>query len=111
MRVLNANFDGSNLGVLTNRPGVLTNDFFVNLLDVRNRWDKIADGIEVFEAYNRESGEAIWRASRFDLVFGHNSQLRAIAEVYGSADAQQKFVKDFVKAWTKVMELDRFDVN
>lgn len=111
MRAMNANFDGSDLGILTNRPGVLTNDFFVNLLDVENVWQKIADGVEVFQAKDRTTGAAKWRASRIDLIFGHNSQLRAISEVYASADSQAKFYNDFVKAWAKVMDLDRFDIR
>lgn len=111
LRVLNANYDGSNLGVLTNRPGVLTNDFFVNLLNVENKWRKISDGVEVYESVDRSTQSMKWRASRVDLIFGHNSQLRAISEVYASADSKNKFINDFIKAWVKVMELDRFDIH
>ncbi|MEO3408050.1 catalase/peroxidase HPI [Mucilaginibacter sp. CAU 1740] len=110
LRALNANFDGSADGVFTSRPGVLTNDFFVNLLDMGTAWKAISEDKELYEGSSRATGEVKWTASRADLVFGSNSELRAIAEVYGSADAQTKFVKDFVKAWTKVMNLDRFDV-
>ena len=113
MRVLDTNSgDGplSELGVLTERPETLTNDFFVNLLDMRSQWQKSAVCDHFFEGLNRETGEVKWTASRVDLVFGSNSQLRAIAEVYASDDSQRKFVADFVAAWTKVMNLDRFDL-
>ena len=109
LRVLGANAGGSTLGVFTARPGVLSNDFFVNLLDMGTQWQRSAtEG--VLEGRDRQSGAPKWSATAVDLVFGSNSQLRAIAEVYGSADAQRKFVDDFVAAWTKVMNLDRFDL-
>lgn len=111
MRVLNANFDNSDKGVLTSKPGVLTNDFFVNLLDMATEWaPKSKDELE-FVGKDRATGKAKWNATRADLIFGSNSELRAIAEVYASSDAKQKFVKDFVAAWTKVMNLDRFDLK
>jgi catalase-peroxidase len=110
MRALNTNYDGSSLGVLTDRPGTLTNDFFVNLLDMGTEWKATSEAEDTFEGRDRGTGELRWTGSRFDLVFGSNSQLRAIAEVYGSDDAQQKFVLDFVAAWDKVMNLDRFDL-
>jgi catalase-peroxidase len=110
MRALNANVDGSKHGVFTKRPGVLTNDFFVNLLDMRTTWKPVTPAAEVFEGSDRATGKPKWTATRVDLIFGSNSQLRALAEVYGSADAQGRFVNDFVAAWCKVMELDRFDL-
>ncbi|TWI85534.1 catalase-peroxidase [Lacibacter cauensis] len=110
MRVLNTNFDGSKHGVLTNTPGVLTNDFFVNLLDFGTTW-KAADPVQQgFFGTDRATGDLKWTATRADLIFGSNSELRAIAEVYGCADGKEKFVKDFVAAWNKVMNLDRFDL-
>ncbi|KAK0630387.1 bifunctional catalase/peroxidase [Bombardia bombarda] len=109
LRVLGANYDGSSLGVFTSRPGQLTNDFFVSLLDVNTEWK--ATGRETFEGVDRKTGQKKWSASRADLVFGSHSELRAIAEVYGSTDGQEKFVKDFVAAWDKVMNLDRFEVK
>ncbi len=109
MRVLNTNADGSAHGVLTDRPETLTNDFFVNLLDLDTEWQPAAGSTEVFEGRNRSTGELTWIGTRCDLIFGSNSQLRAIAEVYGSSDAPKKFVADFVAAWTKVMNADRFD--
>jgi catalase-peroxidase len=111
MRVLQANFDGSQLGVMTDRPGQLTNDFFVNLLDMGTAWKAISPDREVFEGSDRKTGIKKWEAGRADLVFGSNAELRAVAEIYGSADANEKFVQDFVKAWNKVMELDRFDLH
>jgi catalase-peroxidase len=108
MRVLNANYDGSKHGIFTNRPGALTNDFFVNLLDMRTSWKAKDASKEVYEGSDRASGEHRWTATRADLVFGSNSELRAIAEVYASADAGEKFARDFIKAWDKVMNLDRF---
>lgn len=111
MRALNTNYDNSNLGVFTQRPGVLTNDFFVNLLDMRTTWSKTTDEAVEFEGRDRRTGELKWKGSRVDLIFGSNSELRAISEVYACADAQEKFVKDFVDAWTKVMDLDRFDLK
>jgi catalase-peroxidase len=110
MRVLNANHGQSPHGVFTKRPEALTNDFFVNLLDMRTEWKPTAQDPDVFEGRDRVSGERKWTGTRVDLVFGSNSQLRAVAEVYGCADAQEKFVQDFVAAWDKVMNLDRFDV-
>jgi catalase-peroxidase len=111
MRALNANHDRSAVGVLTNRPGTLTNDFFVNLLDMGTVWEPTSDTNELFQGRDRNSGEVRWTGSRVDLVFGSNSQLRALAEVYGSDDAKEKFVADFVAAWNKVMEADRFDLR
>jgi catalase-peroxidase len=111
MRALGANHQGSKHGVFTSRPGVLTNDFFVNVLDIETKWAETSKDEEIFEGTDRKTGKAKWTASRADLIFGSNSQLRAIAEVYGAADAQHKFVKDFVATWTKVMELDRFDLK
>ncbi|WP_312298290.1 catalase/peroxidase HPI [Chryseobacterium sp.] len=110
MRALDTNFDGSKHGVFTSRPGVLTNDFFVNLLDMGTQWKAMSEDKELYMGSDRTTGQPKWTATRADLVFGSNSELRAIAEVYGSADAQGKFVKDFVAAWTKVMNLDRFDL-
>lgn len=110
MRVLNANFDNSKHGVFTTQPETLTNDFFVNLLDMSTVWKPISDSGEEFEGCDRASGKAKWTATRADLIFGSNSELRAIAEVYGSADGNEKFVNDFVAAWNKVMNLDRFDL-
>lgn len=110
LRVLNTNYNGSNYGVFTKHPGTLSNDFFVNLLDMSTAWRAADEHKELFDGNDRTSGELKWTATRADLVFGSNSELRAIAEVYGSADAQAKFVNDFVAAWTKVMNLDRFDL-
>ena len=110
MRVLNANFGQSPRGVLTGRPETLTNDFFLNLLDMGTEWKARAEDEDVFEGRNRETGELKWTGTRVDLVFGSNSQLRALAEVYGCEDSQEKFVNDFVAAWDKVMNLDRFDL-
>jgi catalase-peroxidase len=110
MRALNTNYDGSSLGVFTDRPGTLTNDFFVNLLDMGTEWRATSEAEDTFEGRGRGTGELKWTGSRFDLVFGSNSQLRALAEVYASDDSRQKFVRDFVAAWDKVMNLDRFDL-
>ncbi len=110
LRVLNANAGGSEHGVFTKRPATLTNDFFVNLLDSGTEWKATSDTEEVFEGRDLSTGELKWTGSRADLVFGSNSELRAIAEVYGSDDAERKFVNDFVAAWDKVMNLDRFDL-
>jgi catalase-peroxidase len=110
MRVLGTNADKTRHGVFTKRPGSLTNDFFVNLLDMGTEWKPASNEADVFEGRDRKTGELRWTGTRVDLVFGSNSQFRALAEVYGSSDAQKKFVGDFVKAWNKVMNLDRFDV-
>jgi catalase-peroxidase len=110
MRVLNANFRRSPDGVFTKRPEALTNDFFVNLLDMGTTWKAASKDADVFEGRDRKTGALKWTGTRVDLVFGSNSQLRAVAEVYGSSDAQKKFVDDFVAAWNKVMNLDRFDL-
>jgi len=111
MRALNANFDGSAHGVFTNRPGALTNDFFVNLLDMGTVWTGINGSQDQFEGRDRKTGKVKWTATRVDLVFGSNSELRALAEVYGSSDAGEKFVSDFVAAWNKVMNADRFELS
>jgi catalase-peroxidase len=108
--VLNTNYDGSAHGVFTSRPGALSNDFFVNLLDMNTAW-KDAGNAELFEGSDRKTGGKKWTATRADLVFGSNAELRAIAEVYASNDGDMKFVKDFVAAWNKVMNLDRFDLK
>jgi catalase-peroxidase len=110
LRVLGANYDGSRLGVFTTSPGSLTNDFFVNLLDMSTTWQPVAQDANTFEGRDAATGEVKWTGSRADLVFGSNSELRALAEVYASDDAKGKFVTDFVAAWTKVMNLDRFDL-
>ncbi len=110
MRTLGANYDGSATGVLTDRVGTLSNDYFVNLLDMGTEWKPTSSDAQAFEGRDRATGELKWAATRVDLVFGSNSQLRALAEVYGSSDAQEKFVHDFVAAWDKVMNLDRFDI-
>ena len=110
MRALNANVGQSQHGVLTKRPGTLTTDFFVNLLDMGTAWKAVSEAEDVFEGRDRTTGELKWLGTRVDLAFGSNSQLRALAEVYGCADSQEKFVRDFVAAWTKVMNLDRFDL-
>jgi catalase-peroxidase len=109
MRVLNANFRQSKHGVFTKRPESLTTDFFVNLLDMRTEWKATSDE-NVFEGRDRRTGDLKWTGTRVDLIFGSNSELRALAEVYGSADASAKFVADFVAAWNKVMNADRFDL-
>ena len=108
LRALNANHDGSSHGVLTKRPGQLTNDFFVNLLDTQTEWQ--AGNDEIYTGQDRKTGEKKWKATRHDLVFGSHPELRAISEVYASSSGQDRFIKDFVAAWVKVMELDRFDV-
>jgi catalase-peroxidase len=111
LRVLGANWDRSGVGVLTSNPGSLTNDFFVNLLDLGTAWSQVSGDAQMFEARDLATGEVRWTGSRADLVFGSNSELRAIAEVYASEDAREKFVRDFVSAWDKVMNLDRFDLD
>ena len=111
MRVLGGNYRQSSYGVLTERPGILTNDFFVNVLDSNTKWSSMGPEDETFEGSNRKSCEVVWTATRNDLIFGSNSQLRALAEVYAQSDNAGKFVADFVKAWTKVMNNDRFDLN
>jgi catalase-peroxidase len=111
MRALNANFEQSQHGVFTKQPGALTNDFFVNLLDMGTTWKPVSKEEDVFEGTDRATGKVKWTGTRIDLVFGSNSQLRALAEAYGSSDAQDKFVRDFVAAWNKVMNLDRFDLG
>jgi len=111
MRAMDANYDGSEHGIFTDRPGALTNDFFVNLLDMSTEWKATDDTKEVFEGRDRKTGELKYTATRADLIFGSNSELRALAEVYASDDAKEKFVQDFVDAWTKVMMLDRFDLK
>jgi catalase-peroxidase len=111
MRVLDTNHDGSRHGVFTDRPEVLSNDFFVNLLDMATRWEPVSKEEELFEGSDRKTGDVKWSATRVDLVFGSNSELRALAEVYATADSQEKFVHDFVAAWDKVMNLDRFDLT
>jgi len=110
MRVLDANYDNSDHGVFTNEPETLTNDFFVNLLDFDRDWEPVDEDEEVFELRDHETGEVDWTATRFDLIFGSNSRLRAVSEVYGAADGEEKFVDDFADAWSKVMTLDRFDL-
>ena len=108
LRVLNANYMKSQDGVLTERPGLLTNDFFVNLLDMETEWKPKTKERDLFEGHDRKTGKVRWTATRADLIFGSNSQLRALSEVYAADDAKEKFVKDFIKAWNKVMEADRF---
>jgi catalase-peroxidase len=110
MRVLNANFGQSRHGVFTKRPETLTNDFFVNLLDMSTTWKATSEDEDVFEGRDRATGELKWTGTRVDLIFGANSQLRALAEVYGCGDSQEKFLNDFVAVWNKVMNLDRFDL-
>lgn len=110
MRVLNTNFDGSKHGIFTKRPEALTNDFFINLLDTGTTWKATSESEDVFEGRDRATGKVKWTGTRVDLIFGSNSELRALAEVYGCEDSQEKFVKDFVTVWNKVMNLDRFDL-
>ncbi|MCG7957228.1 MAG: catalase-peroxidase, partial [Candidatus Thiodiazotropha endolucinida] len=111
MRALNSNHEQSSQGLLTDRPEVLSNDFFVNLLDMQTEWQPVSGEDNLFEGRDRVSGEVRWSATRVDLVFGSNSELRALAEVYAADDSAKKFVDDFVSAWNKVMNLDRFDLN
>ena len=110
LRVLDINTDGSKNGVFTHRPGQLTNDFFINLLDMNTQWKAVSNDKELYAGNDRNTGQPKWIGTRADLIFGFNSELRAIAEVYASADAQTKFVNDFVATWNKVMNLDRFDL-
>jgi catalase-peroxidase len=110
MRVLNTNYAQSRHGVFTMKPDTLTNDFFVNLLDMNTTWKAAPEEGDVFEGRDRATGELKWTGTRVDLVFGSNSQLRALAEVYGCKDSQEQFVNDFIAAWDKVMNLDRFDL-
>jgi catalase-peroxidase len=112
MRALDATHEQADgYGVFTDRPGTLTNDYFVNLLDMDYEWDPVSEDKEVFEVRDRETGEVEWKATRVDLIFGSNARLRALSEVYGADDGEEKFVRDFVDAWTKVMTLDRFDLE
>ena len=111
MRVMNTNFDNSNNGVFTKKPGKLTNDFFVNLLDMNTTWKETSEKEDLFEGRDRKNGKVKWKGTRVDLIFGSNSQLRAFAEVYATEDSKEKFLADFVSAWTKVMNLDRFDLK
>jgi catalase-peroxidase len=111
LRVLNTNFGQTKHGVFTDRPEALTNDFFVNLLDMGTMWKPVSEANDVFEGHDRKTGELKWTATRADLIFGSNSQLRALAEVYGSSDSEEKFLHDFAAAWNKVMNLDRFDIH
>jgi catalase-peroxidase len=110
MRVLNTNIGQSPHGVFTKRPETLTNDFFVNLLDMGTTWKPISEDEDVFEGRDRKSGDLKWTGTRVDLIFGSNAQLRALAEVYGCEDSQERFLHDFVAVWNKVMNLDRFDL-
>ena len=111
MRVLNANFGESQHGVFTDRPGALTSDFFVNLLDMNTEWKASSEDKDVFDGHDRATGKVKWTGTRVDLVFGSNSILRALAEVYAQDDSQEKFLHDFVVAWNKVMNADRFDLT
>jgi len=111
LRVLNTNFDNSKHGVFTRKPGTLSNDFFVNLLDLNTTWQATGQDQDTFEGRDRKTGAVKWTGTRVDLIFGSNSELRALAEVYGSSDSQAKFVEDFMAAWVKVMNLDRFDLR
>ena len=111
LRVLDANYDHSSNGILTTTPGTLNNQFFVNLLDNNTYWKSASSDQEIFEGRDRKTEQVKWKATRADLIFGSNSELRALAEVYASSDAQEKFVKDFIAAWTKVMNFDRYDLK
>ena len=112
MRALDATREQADgYGVFTDRPGTLTNDYFVNLLDMDNEWEPVSHAKEHFKIRDRDTGEVKWKATRVDLIFGYNSRLRALSQVYGADDAEEKFVDDFADAWTKVMTLDRFDLE
>ena len=111
MRVMGANFDNSSDGVFTKKQGKLTNDFFVNLLDMNIKWKETSSKEDIFKGKDRKTNKVKWIGTRADLIFGSNSQLRALAEVYATDDSLDKFVNDFISAWTKVMNADRFDLN
>jgi catalase-peroxidase len=111
MRALGATYGDTDRGVLTDDPGTLTNDFFVNLLDMGYEWEPVDEDEEVFEIRDRETGDVEWEATRFDVIFGAHSRLRATADVYAADDGEAEFVEDFVDAWSKVMKLDRFDLD
>ena len=111
MRTLNTNFDSSKYGIFTKKPGSLTNEFFINLLDMNTTWKEADEKEELFEGRDRKTKKIKWTGTRADLIFGSNSQLRAWAEVYASEDAKEKFLNDFVAAWVKVMNADRFDIK
>ena len=111
MRVLNTNTANTNYGVFTNKPGTLSNDFFINLLDMSTKWKKASNLEGVYDGYDRKSGQLKWKATSVDLIFGANSELRAVAEFYATDDAKQQFIQDFVKAWVKIMQADRFDLK
>jgi len=111
MRVLNTNFDNSKHGVFSKKPGTLTNDFFINLLDMNTKWKEVSEEEDLFEGRDRKTNKVKWTGTRVDLIFGSNSQLRALAEVYACEDSKLKFIADFISAWTKVMNLDRFDLK
>tara|TARA_E500000178_G_C16785481_1_gene645584 strand:- start:482 stop:859 length:378 start_codon:yes stop_codon:yes gene_type:complete len=111
MRVLNANYDSSQNGVFTDRPGELSNDFFLNLLDNNLEWKAASEHEDVFEGRDYKTGALKWTGTRVDMIFGSNTELRALAEVYGSSDSEHKFIQDFIAAWNKVMELDLFDLK
>ena len=111
MRVLNTNFDRSKHGVFTKKTETLTNDFFVNLIDMNTTWKEVSEDEEVFEGRDRKTNKVKWSGTRVDLIFGSNSQLRALSEVYATEDSKDKFINDFVSAWAKVMNADRFDLK
>lgn len=111
LRVLGANYDGSNKGVFTDRPETLTNDYFTNILNMMTTWKSTSEAESEFQGSDRRSGDNKWTGTRVDLIFGSNSELRALSEAYGTNDANEKFIKDFVAAWDKVMNLDRFDLK
>ena len=111
LRVLNINYNESKHGLFTEKPETLTNDFFVNLLDMSTEWKPVSEEGDLFEGYDRQTGELKWTGTRVDLIFGSNSQLRAIAEVYACEDSESKFIQDFIAAWNKVMNADRFDLS